>query len=182
MPHAFFASFLHSSTYPGSSVLALVGDLRKVFCVVCNKTMNLARMGGNALCGNQTSGKEIMKSSFERKGSEDCPKVSAATRSSENADTGSREDTVMSIPPPPTMNPNDVTSGKTVCKIFSKKDVLKPEVLWSLSKNYGHYPYNSNENIEKIFCTVSGQPSSCKVYPLFKKDILSLCFWDSRGI
>lgn len=65
----------------------------KVFCVVCDQTINLTRMGESALCGNQTSDKDSVKSFFKRKGSEDCTNTTVATRSSENVDTGSREDT-----------------------------------------------------------------------------------------
>lgn len=80
----------------------------------------------------------------------------------------------MSIPPPPAVNPSDVTSsGKTVSQFYCKSDVLKPEVLWTSSKYYGCCSYNSNEKIDKINRAVSEQPSSCKVYPRFKEDILS---------
>lgn len=150
------------------------GDLRRVFCVVCDKTINLTRMGESALCGNQTSGKGSVKSFFKRKGSEDCAYNTVATRSGANVDTGSRVDTVMSIPPPPAVNPSDVTSsGKMVSQFYSKSDVLKSEVLWTSSKYRGRCSYNSNENIDKINRAVSDQPSSCKVYPRFKEDIFS---------
>ena len=82
-----------------------------------------------------------------------------ATRSSEIVETGSREQTVTRIPlPPPAMNPNDLTSSeKTVSQFFSESGALKPKVLWTLSKIYGHCSCNSNENIVKIFPAVSGQ-------------------------
>ena len=154
-----------------------------MFFVVCDKTINLTRMGKSALCGNQTSGKDRVKSFFKREGSEDCTKTSVSPRRSKNVDTGSREDTVMSITPPPAMNPSDVTSfGKAFSQFFSKSDVIKPEVRWTSSKNYSHCSYNSIENINKIFRAVSELPNRYKVYPRFKDDILSLCSWRSGAI
>jgi len=92
-----------------------------------------------------------MKPYLERKGLEGQKSISAARVNEEKVDSGSLdEDTPMHIPSPPAMNVAP-SSGKSVSQFFSRNDVLKSEVLWTLRTNSSHYSYNSNENIEKMF-------------------------------
>ena len=140
------------------------GDSQKALCFTCNKTINLTRMGESALRShmggrkhqasvksNVTCTASTMKSYLERKGSEGQKSISAATVNQENVDTGSLDgDTPMNIPPPPVTNVATL-SGKSVAQFFSRNDVLKSEVLWTLKTISSHCSYNSNENIEKIF-------------------------------
>ena len=57
---------------------------------------------------------------------------------------------MMKLPPPPAMN--ETHSGMSVSQFFTRNDVLKVEVLWTLRTISSHCLYNSNENIEKTFC------------------------------
>lgn len=105
----------------------------------------------------------------------------AATVNQEKGRTFSTdEDMPVNIPPPPA---TDVatSSQKSVSdsQFFSRNDVLKSEVLWTLKTISSRCSYNSNEIIDKIFRVIfpDGQ-----IYLQIKKNILSLCFWFRRTL
>ena len=92
-----------------------------------------------------------MKPFLQRKTSNDQKSICTATVNQEKVGTSSPdEDMPMNIPPPPA---TDVatSSGKSVSQFFSRNDVLKSEVLWTLKTISSHCSYNSNGNIDKIF-------------------------------
>lgn len=138
------------------------GDLRKALCIVCNKTIALTTMGESALRSHmagskhQTSVKSnattsTVKPYLAKEVCEVQSRISAATVNQEKVDTGTLDkDAPMNIPPPPATNVAP-SSGRSVSQFFSRNDVLKSEVLWTLKTISSHCSYNSNENIEKIF-------------------------------
>ena len=80
--------------------------------------------------------------------------ISALNVNQEKVDTGTLdEDASMNIPSPQAMDLAP-SSGKSVSQFFSRNNVLKSEVLWTLKTTSTHCSYNSNENIEKIFCVM----------------------------
>ena len=88
----------------------------------------------NCKCVRQMNGDLLGKYEvlLKKKRSDDCTRASVATRSSGVVDTGSREDSVMGIPAPLSMNPSDLTSsGKMVSQFFNKSDVLQPKIPWT---------------------------------------------------
>ena len=138
------------------------GNSPKALCFVCNKIITLTTMGESALRSHMVGSKHqasvkwnvtasTVKPYLERKGAKGQKNIFAATVNQEKVDTGNLdEDTAMNIPPPPATNAA-TSSGKSVSQFFSRNDVLKSKVLWTLKTISSHCSYNSNENIEKIF-------------------------------
>ena len=123
-----------------------------------------------------------MKPFLQRKDSDNQKNICAATVNQEKDHTLSPdEDMPLNIPPPPATDAA-ASSGKSVSQFFSRNDVLKSEILWTLKTS--HCSDNSKKNIDKMFRVMfpDSQIAAKFTRLQIKKNILSLCFWFSRTL
>ena len=116
-----------------------------------------------------------LKPLLQRKDLDYQKNICAATVNQEKDHTLSpNENMPLNIPPPP---PTDVatSSGKSVSQFFSRNDVLKSEVLWTLKTISSHCSYNSNENIDKMFCVMFPDSQIAAKFTCGSRKISYLC-------
>ena len=140
------------------------GDKHKAMCCVCNKVIDIERMGESALKSQMkgekhkrnsgaslTSAQSVLMTTFlhkERSSSYD-------QRSESVPSCAEANNNEFSVPPPDGQSTAKHTDGcqrrGTLANFVGKNDVLSAEILWTLQTISAHYSYKSNEKVGKIF-------------------------------
>ena len=132
------------------------GDRHKANCSVCNKVIDVGRMGECALKSHMNSAKHKLLSA-ESTGSASAMQLTAFFEKETHAKTenvvppaasNGNETETLSVPVPP-MKTNPAHGS--VMDFVRKNDVLRTKVLWMLHTVLAHYFYKSNENVKKVF-------------------------------
>lgn len=126
-------------------------DKHKALCTVCNKIVDLRKMGHSALISHAKSDKHktlIMSANYgglalylrkqsqpvsvdKQSSSSSCPSMSAPMNKQSSSSLGS--------------------TSRSISEAFSKNDVLTSEILWTLHTVSKHHSYKSNEDVADLF-------------------------------
>jgi len=141
------------------------GDKHKAMCRVCNKVIDIERMGESALKSHMKGEKHerntgatssstqcVLMATFSCKGaSSSCDQSSESGPSCAEANN---DEYFVPLPPPAADGQSTVkfTDGGrgTLANFVGKNDVLAAEILWTLQTISTHYSYKSNEKVGKI--------------------------------
>lgn len=163
------------------------GDKHKALCCVCNKVIDIERMGESALkshmkgkkhkrntCTGATSSSTQVMSAFFHK----------PVRSDSNSFHADGSNGEFSVPPPPPAEDGQSTvqltegcqqQGGTLENFVTKNDVLSAEILWTLQTISAHYSYKSNEKVGKIFQVMFPDSAIASRFACGEKKTAYLC-------